>query len=93
MQLQKMRRTNSQISSQLLFATTLLPQNIFFDTRDFLVFGEMEWSTKELPADDVEDCIRSLKSAHPNLDPTDPADREKISREIAKFFADPGKKV
>ena len=70
----------------------LLPQKIFFDTRDFLVFGEMEWSTKELPADDVEDCIRSLKSAHPNLDPTDPADREKISREIAKFFADPGRK-
>ena len=70
----------------------LLPQNIFFDTRDFLVFREMEWSTKELPADDVEDCIRSLKSAYPNLDPTDPADREKISREIAKFFADPGRK-
>ena len=70
----------------------LLPQESFFDLRDFLVFAEMEWSCKELPAEDVEQCIRYLKSNAPNLDPTTPADREKIAREISKFFADPGRK-
>lgn len=70
----------------------LLPQESFFDLRDFLVFAEMEWSCKELPAEDVEQCIRYLKVTAPNLDPTTPADREKIAREISKFFADPGRK-
>jgi hypothetical protein len=70
----------------------LLPQESFFDLRDFLVFAEMEWSCKELPAEDVEQCIRYLKTNAPNLDPSLPADREKIAREISKFFADPGRK-
>lgn len=70
----------------------LLPQESFFDLRDFLVFAEMEWSCKELPAKDVEECIRYLKTTAPNLDPSDPADREKIAHEISKFFADPGRK-
>jgi len=70
----------------------LLPQESFFELRDFLVFAEMEWSCKELPAEDVEECIRYLKANAPNLDPSDPADREKIAHEISKFFADPGRK-
>jgi hypothetical protein len=70
----------------------LLPQESFFDLRDFLVFAEMEWSCKELPAEDVEQCIRYLKTNAPNLDPSVPTDREKIAREVTKFFADPGRK-
>jgi len=70
----------------------LLPQERFFDLRDFLVFAEMEWSCKELPAEDVEECIRYLKTNVPDLDPSDPADREKLAHQIAKFFADPGRK-
>jgi hypothetical protein len=70
----------------------LLPQDSFFDLRDFLVFAEMEWSCRELPAEDVEHCIRYVKANAPNLNPTVPADREKIAREISKFFADPGRK-
>jgi hypothetical protein len=70
----------------------LLPQDNFFDLRDFLVFAEMEWSCRELPAEDVEACIRHVKKQAPNLDPSSPVDREKISREIARFFVDPGRK-
>jgi len=70
----------------------LLPQESFFDLRDFLVFAEMEWSCKELPAEDVEECIRYLKTNVPGLDPSSPADREKLAHEISKFFADPGRK-
>lgn len=70
----------------------LLPQERFFDLRDFLVFAEMEWSCKELPAEDVEECIRYLRINAPNLDPSNPADREKLAHEISKFFADPSRK-
>lgn len=70
----------------------LLPQESFFELRDFLVFAEMDWSCKELPAEDVEECIRYLKANAPNLDPSSPADREKLAYEISKFFADPSRK-
>jgi hypothetical protein len=70
----------------------LLPQENLFDLRDFLVFAEMEWSCKDVPAEDVEGCIRYLKAQAPNLDPTKSEDREKLSLEISKFFADPGRK-
>jgi hypothetical protein len=70
----------------------LLPQERFLDLKDFLVFAEMEWSCKELPAEDVEKCIRYLRVHAPDLDPSRPADREKLAYEISKFFADPGRK-
>lgn len=70
----------------------LLPIENFFDLRDFLVFAEMEWSCKELPAQDVKECIRYLKTNAPNLDPLNPVDREKMAHEINKFFADPSRK-
>jgi hypothetical protein len=70
----------------------LLPQETFFGLQDFLVFAEMEWSCKELPAEDVEACIRYVKLKAPELDPATPTDREKIAHEISKFFADPGRK-
>jgi len=70
----------------------VLPNEVLFDIRDFLVFAEMEWASKELPAEDIEQCIRYVKAKAPNLNPTDPKDREEISREIHKFFADPGRK-
>jgi predicted nucleic acid-binding protein len=70
----------------------LLPQENLFDLRDFLVFAEMDWSCRELPAEDVEGCIHYLKAQVPNLDPTSPADREKLAHQISKFFTDPGRK-
>jgi len=70
----------------------LLPQEKIFGLEDFLIFGEMHISCRELPAEDVENCIRYIKINAPILDPSDPADREKLAYEVAKFFADPGRK-
>jgi len=70
----------------------LLPQEKIFDLEDFLIFHEMHMSCKELPAEDVEECIRYIKVNAPTLDPSDPTDREKLAYEVSKFFADPGRK-
>ena len=70
----------------------LLPQERIFDLEDFLIFHEMHMSCKELPAEDVEECIRYIKVNAPMLDPSDSADREKLAYEVSKFFADPGRK-
>jgi hypothetical protein len=70
----------------------LLPQESFFELSDFLVFAEMEWATKELPAEDVEDCVNMIKRVAPSLNPYDACDREKLGHVIAKYFADPGRK-
>ncbi len=70
----------------------LLPQDRIFDLQDFLIFHEMHMSCKELPAQDVESCIRYIKVNAPMLDPSNPADREKLAYEVSKFFADPGRK-
>lgn len=70
----------------------LLPQERIFDLEDFLIFHEMHVSCKELPAEDVEECIRYIKVNAPTLDPSDPADREKLAYKVSKFFADPGRK-
>jgi hypothetical protein len=47
---------------------------------------------KELPAEDVEGCIRYIKQNIPLLNPSDPTDREKFTRAIAVYFADPSRK-
>ena len=70
----------------------LLPQERIFNLEDFLIFHEMHMSCKELPAEDVEECIRYIKVNAPTLDPLNPADREKLAYEVSKFFADPGRK-
>jgi len=69
----------------------LLPQENFFELRDFLIFSEMEMSTELLPAKDVEECIQAIKSRMPELNPVQAADREKLAHEISKFFVDPGR--
>ena len=70
----------------------LLPEETFFDVRDFRVFGEIDWDTKHLPAEDVENCVRHLKRVAPGLDPSKASDREKLHAEIARYFTDPGRK-
>ncbi len=68
----------------------ILPPENFFDLKDFLVFAQLECECKELPAEDVEECIRHVKRYASNLDPTNPTDREVIAREISRHFAGPG---
>jgi len=70
----------------------LLPQERIFSLEDFLIFDEMHISCKELPVEDVEESIRYIKVNAPMLDPSNPADREKLFYEVSKFLADPGRK-
>jgi len=65
----------------------LLPQENLLDLRDFLMLSEMEMECRELPAEDVENCIRYIKKEAPNLDTSNPKDREKLAHELRKFFA------
>lgn len=70
----------------------LLPQDNLFTINDFLVFAGMEWDVKEMPTQDVEDCISYFRTSGPDLNPDDPVDREKIAHELSRFFVDPGRK-
>lgn len=70
----------------------LLPQRNFLDPKDFIVFHEMELSVKELPIEDVENCIRHLKQKMPELDPRRADHREKLTAEINRFLVSPGRK-
>ena len=86
---------NAASDSAAIFAEALrqqlLPQENFFELRDFLIFSEMELSTQLLPAKDVEDCIRAIKARTPELNPSRAEDREKLAHEISRFFVDPGR--
>jgi hypothetical protein len=70
----------------------LLPQDRFFELRDFEMLADMHISISEMPVPDVEACLSYLKSKAKYLDPTIPEDREQIFSEISKFLADPGRK-
>jgi len=70
----------------------VLPQERIFNLEDFVIFNELEMECKELPAEDVEGCIRYLKQHAPLLNPTIATDREKLARHIAVYFADPSRK-
>ncbi|MEA2076086.1 MAG: hypothetical protein U9O85_10230, partial [Euryarchaeota archaeon] len=49
-------------------------------------------SCKNLPAEDVENCIRYIKVHAPTLNMSIPSDRERISYEVAKFLVSPDRK-
>lgn len=70
----------------------LLPRETFFQLRDFQVFADMGIETRQLPSEDVEACLREIKLAGPQLDPSKAEDREKICQVIQQYFADPGTK-
>jgi len=70
----------------------ILPKEFLFEVNDFVIFEELHMECSELPSEDVEDCIMFLKKNAPNLNPNEPADREKLASHIAKYFIDPGRK-
>jgi len=70
----------------------VLPQNSVIAIADFRVFTELHLSSELLPAEDVISAIRHLRSIVPRLNPRRPDDLIKLSSELAKFFADPGRK-
>ena len=76
-----------------LVRARLLPQYPVLSLGDFRVFYELHISTQDLPEEDVEDCIRYLKKNAMDLNPTDSKDLQKLAREVARFFADPARKI
>ncbi len=70
----------------------LLPQSNFFELNDFVVFQEMSWECRNLPAEDVENCIGYYKSRLGNCDPSDPRARESMAYHVRKYFTDPTRK-
>lgn len=75
-----------------MISARLLPQERIFNLEDFLIFHELNMACKELPAEDVEGCIRQIKINAPLLNPANPVDREKLSHIVASYFADPSRK-
>lgn len=87
--------TNSEelaLAYSEVICSRVLPRERLFDLDDFVIFHELEMTCKALPPEDVEGCIRYLKQSVPLLNPTIPADREKLARRIAIYFADPSRK-
>jgi len=70
----------------------LFPPEEILNLGHFRVFSEMGMECKNLPAEDVKECIRYITVNTPKLDPTDPVDREKLAGEMKRFFADPSRK-
>lgn len=89
-------QTDDDSDAAQLFSESLrqqiLPRENFFDMADFRYFAEMEWDSKTLPVDDVEDAIRTVRAIMPSLDPTSSNDREKIGLILGKYFVDPGRR-
>jgi len=75
-----------------MISSRILPQERIFNMEDFLIFHEIGMTCKELPAEDVEGCIRYIKTNVPLLNPTDLADREKLAHALATYFVDPSRK-
>ena len=73
-------------------ASQVLPEENLFDVQDFLIFQQIDWDTKRLPAEDVENCILHLRRVAPGLDPSKAEDRERLHGEVARYFADPGRR-
>jgi hypothetical protein len=77
--------------SQML-VSRVLPQERIFNLEDFLIFDELNMTCKELPSEDVEGCIQTIKKIAPLLNPTIPSDRERLAHEVSSYFADPSRK-
>lgn len=70
----------------------LLPHENFFELSDFRIFSNIDIETQKLPAEDVEGCVRYIRAKAPTLDPTSAEDRERLTHEINRYFADPARR-
>jgi hypothetical protein len=89
--LNKDQKDFTLIFSEILKYRLLPPEN-FFELNDFLILDELNISCNQLPTEDVEDCLRYIRTQLPMLDPYNLKDRETLSYNVSKFFADPGRK-
>lgn len=90
--------TNSHVEKDIdhviaeILKQKILPREFMFEIKDFLIFDQLQMECKELPHEDVENCILHLKSNMSELNPNSAEDREKFASEIAKYFIDPTRK-
>ena len=83
---------NLELAYSNMLVSRILPQERIFTLQDFLIFNELNMTCRELPAEDVEGCIQSIKIRAPFLNPTIAADREQLAHEVSVYFADPSRK-
>lgn len=67
----------------------LSPAGRFFQLRDFRLFAEMGMECREMPAEDVEECVEMIRSFARHHDLSDPGNREELMGKIARFFTSP----
>lgn len=85
-------KVNLELAYSQMLVSRILPQERIYNLEDFLIFDALNMTCKELPAEDVEGCIESIKKSAPLLNPTIPADRERLAHEVSVYFVDPSRK-
>ncbi len=70
----------------------VLPPDRFFQLNDFLLLQDLQGSTKDLPAEDVEAALLYIEQEGAALDLSRAHDRERLSHSLAKFMVDRGRK-
>lgn len=78
------------IFAQMIRNRLFPPENII-NLGYFRVFSAIGMECKNLPPEDVRKCIEAIVTEAPKLDPSDPADREKLASKMKIFFADPSR--
>jgi hypothetical protein len=69
----------------------ILPQERFFGANDFRVLADLGYQCRDLPPEDVEECVRYIRTGAASLDLTKAEDRETVSYRLAQFFSDPSR--
>lgn len=90
-----LQNANSDTLAKLFssaICSQLFPVENFFSLQDFQVFEDMNIEILQLPSEDVEACVREIRTKGTKLDPSKAEDREKLDGIIQKFFADPSRK-
>jgi hypothetical protein len=70
----------------------LLPADNFFSVQEFALMADLDQECSTLPAEDVENCIRYLRTEGVSLDTSTPENREKLASAVALFNAQTGRK-
>jgi hypothetical protein len=81
-----------ELAYSKMLVSRILPHEQIYTLEDFLIFDELNMTCRELPAEDVEGCIQTIKIRAPFLNPLVAADREELAHEVSVYFADPSRK-
>jgi hypothetical protein len=70
----------------------LLPQTQLFTIEQYAVFNDLGISVSELPAEDVDDCVKYIDNNISDVDLGSAEGREKMYSRISQFFASPDRR-